>query len=48
MFQDKSLNGLDPKIKQGILKIRKLDRILERKTKKEKEVKKSRILLQRR
>ena len=39
---------MDPKLKEAILKMRKLDRILGKKIKREKEVKRERILLQRR
>ena len=42
------LEGLDPKLKEAILKMRKLDKVLEKKIRREKEVKKERILLQRR
>lgn len=46
--EDPLLEGLDPRVKEAILKMRKLDKILEKKIRKEKEVKKDRILLQRR
>jgi FSIP1 family len=42
------LAGVDPQMKEAILKMRKLDRILLRKMEKEKKVKRDRILLQRR
>ncbi|XP_069118398.1 kinectin-like isoform X2 [Argopecten irradians] len=42
------LDDVDPKLKDAILKMRKLDRILAKKMKREREVKKDRILLQRR
>ncbi|OWF53389.1 uncharacterized protein LOC110446454 [Mizuhopecten yessoensis] len=42
------LDEVDPKLKEAILKMRKLDRILAKKMKREREVKKDRILLQRR
>ena len=38
----------DPKMKAAIIKMRKLDKILSRKVKREKEVKRDRILLQKR
>ena len=40
--------NVEPTLREAILKMRKLDKILERKTKKEIQVKKDRILLQRR
>jgi len=40
--------NVEPDLREAILKMRKLDKILDRKTKKEKAVKKDRILLQRR
>ena len=42
------LQDLEPKLRQAILKMRKLDKILEKKIRREKEVKRERILLQRR
>lgn len=42
------LSNVEPNLREAILKMRKLDKILDRKTKKEKEVKRDRILLQRR
>ncbi|XP_060070589.1 fibrous sheath-interacting protein 1-like [Ylistrum balloti] len=42
------LDEVDPKLKDAILKMRKLDRILAKKVKREREVKKDRIMLQRR
>ncbi|XP_033735504.1 reticulocyte binding protein 2 homolog b-like [Pecten maximus] len=42
------LDDVDPKLKDAILKMRKLDRILAKKMKREREVKKDRILLQKR
>lgn len=41
-----SVVGLDPKLKEEIHKMRKLDRILERKVKQEKAVKRERIILE--
>ena len=46
--KNSDLDGLDPELKLAILKMRKLDRILLKKMKKEKRVKKDRILLQQR
>ncbi|XP_064602273.1 fibrous sheath-interacting protein 1-like [Liolophura sinensis] len=43
-----SSTEIDPKLKAAILKMRKLDRILSKKMKKEKEVKRERFLLQKR
>ncbi|XP_046577320.1 LOW QUALITY PROTEIN: fibrous sheath-interacting protein 1-like [Haliotis rubra] len=40
--------NLDPKIKEALVKMRKLDRILNKKLKREREVKRDRILLERR
>ncbi|ESO87693.1 hypothetical protein LOTGIDRAFT_234939 [Lottia gigantea] len=45
---DDDLKDLDPKIRDGLLKMRKLDRILNKKVKREKEVKRERVLLERR
>ncbi|KAK6183572.1 hypothetical protein SNE40_011027 [Patella caerulea] len=45
---DEDLENMDPKIKEALIKMRKLDRILNKKLKREKEVKKERILLERR
>ena len=42
------LDGMEPKLKEAFLRMRKLDRILQKKVKKEKEVKRDRILLQQR
>ena len=42
------LSHVEPSLREAILKMRKLDQILDRKTKKEREVKKDRIMLQRR
>jgi len=42
------LTGIDPKLKEEIRKMRKLDRILENKMKEEKKVKRERIILERR
>ena len=44
--KEDDLKEMDPDLKAAILKMRKLDRILAKKVKKEKEVKKQRILLQ--
>ena len=44
--KDEDLKNLDPDLKMAILKMRKLDRILAKKEKREKEVKRDRILLQ--
>lgn len=38
--------NLDPKIKEAIIKMRKLDRILAKKVKRERQVKKDRIMLE--
>ncbi|CAH1792355.1 unnamed protein product [Owenia fusiformis] len=45
---ESDLDNLEPKIREGILKIRKYDRILNKRIKREKEVKKDRILLMKR
>jgi hypothetical protein len=42
------LGDMEPKMKAAILKMRKLDRILSKKIKREKEVKRDRIILERR
>ena len=42
------LAHVEPSLREAILKMRKLDQILDRKTRKEREVKKDRIMLQRR
>ncbi|KAL8622869.1 hypothetical protein ACOMHN_026990 [Nucella lapillus] len=42
------LAGMEPELREAYIKMRKLDRILEKKLKKEKEVKRDRILLERR
>ena len=42
------LEGLEPKVKEAMLRMRKLDRILKKRVKREKEVKRDRILLQKR
>ena len=39
---------MDPKMKEAIIKMKKLDKILNKKIKKEKEVKRDRMLLQKR
>lgn len=41
-------DDMDPKLKEAILKMRKLDRILSNKIKREREVKKDRMILERR
>ncbi|ELT93890.1 hypothetical protein CAPTEDRAFT_222096 [Capitella teleta] len=46
--EEDPLEGLDPKVKDAILRMRKLDKVLEKKIRREKAVKKDRILLQRR
>ena len=46
--KESGLEDIDPKMKEAILKMRKLDRILSKKIKREKEVKKDRIILERR
>ena len=46
--QHADLNDLEPKLKEAIIKMRKLDKILAKKIKREKEVKRDRILLQKR
>ena len=46
--EDDGLEDVDPELKAAILKMRRLDRILKKKIKREKEVKRERILLQRR
>ena len=46
--QEPGLEDMEPKMKEAILKMRKLDRILSKKIKREKEVKKDRIILERR
>lgn len=47
--QDDKLDDVqDPKLKEAILKMRKLDRILAKKIKREKEVKRDRLSLERR
>ena len=40
------LEGLEPKLREAILKMRKLDKILAKKMKKERDVKRQRLLLQ--
>ena len=42
------LADLEPELREAYIKMRKLDRILDKKVKKEKEVKRDRILLERR
>ena len=44
---DDDLENLEPDLKAAILKVRKLDRILAKKIKREREVKRDRIILQR-
>lgn len=46
--KDSGLEDMEPKMKEAILKMRKLDRILSKKIKREKEVKRDRIILERR
>ncbi|XP_056021302.1 uncharacterized protein LOC125652330 [Ostrea edulis] len=46
--EEEGLENMEPKMKEAILKMRKLDKILSKKIKKEKEVKRDRILLERR
>lgn len=45
---EEGLENMEPKLKEAFLKMRKLDRILAKKIKKEKEVKRDRLLLERR
>ena len=42
------LENLDPKLKNALIKMRKLDKILSKRVRREKEVKRDRILLERR
>lgn len=42
------LAGMEPELREAYIKMRKLDRILEKKMKREREVKRDRILLERR
>ncbi|XP_071081004.1 fibrous sheath-interacting protein 1-like [Haliotis cracherodii] len=46
--EEEEEENLDPKIKEALMKMRKLDRILNKKLKREREVKRDRILLERR
>ncbi|CAC5405700.1 unnamed protein product [Mytilus coruscus] len=46
--RDTGQDDIDPKMKEAILKMRKLDRILSKKIKREREVKKDRMVLERR
>ena len=49
--EDKSnadLDNLDPKLKEAFIKMRKLDKVLSKRVRREKEVKRDRILLERR
>ena len=46
--EEEGLENMEPKMKEAILKMRKLDKILAKKIKKEKEVKRDRLLLERR
>ncbi|XP_062595458.1 uncharacterized protein LOC134256814 [Saccostrea cucullata] len=46
--EEEGLENMEPKLKEAILKMRKLDRILAKKVKKEREVKRDRLLLERR
>ncbi|XP_076096557.1 uncharacterized protein LOC143067302 isoform X2 [Mytilus galloprovincialis] len=46
--RDTGQEDMDPKMKEAILKMRKLDRILSKKIKREREVKKDRMILERR
>ena len=46
--KDADLDDLDPKLREAMLKMRKLDRILIKKMKREKEVKRDRLRLQKR
>jgi hypothetical protein len=46
--RDADLVDLEPKLREAIIKMRKLDRILLRKMKREKEVKRDRLRLQKR
>ena len=45
---DADLQDMEPKLREAYIKMRKLDRILSKKMKREKEVKRDRILLERR
>lgn len=45
---DEEDDEIDPKLKEAIIQMKKLDRILKKKVKREKEVKRDRILLERR
>lgn len=46
--EEEGLEDMEPKLREAILKMRKLDRILTKKVKREKEVKRDRLILERR
>lgn len=45
---EESEEGMDPKLKEAIEKMKKLDRILKKKIRKEREVKRDRLLMEKR